>query len=501
MAEVFLNLGGGGGSVTSDDLTANASNVLSGKTYMGVDTDDEAGTGTMPNIAAIDNGPSLAMNNGNLYCRMNYGAHVTNASSGYPEVSYSLSTVRSAINYTDSSKVLTGTTIAGLTGTMANRGQYQYAGGFGSGSDYVAFNKIPEGYYGPSSDWAPEIRMNKDTFKTNVINYFGIASVTNFKVAQYSSQKLQFTWANPSSGMWSGIRIVGKQSGYPSSVTDGTVICDSAAQSYVSGTLTVGTWYFRAWNYVTVSGDKWYGGYSQASGVSKVVGDLTFTSSTSWTVPNGVSQIQYFLVGGGASGEAGTVDSDNDRDYAAHGGGGGYTSSGYMNVSSGQTVNIVVGAGGAAAASSRKGSESSLSISNGEKASATGGLANGNGGSGGGAPGASVQGYYKGGDGGSDGSDGEYIYNKAGGVGQHTSTRCPWDNVLYAGGGGGGAGEHTYNPGAGGSGGGGAGRTIGYGVNSVYPGESNTGGGGGGGYSSYWGADGGSGVVRIRYGY
>lgn len=37
----------GGGSVTSDETTAKAGDVLKGQTYLGADTDDEAGTGTL----------------------------------------------------------------------------------------------------------------------------------------------------------------------------------------------------------------------------------------------------------------------------------------------------------------------------------------------------------------------------------------------------------------------------------------------------------------------
>lgn len=49
-----------GGGVFSDEVTANKSHVLSGKTYLGVDTDDEIGTGTMPNRGVVT--PSLGVN-------------------------------------------------------------------------------------------------------------------------------------------------------------------------------------------------------------------------------------------------------------------------------------------------------------------------------------------------------------------------------------------------------------------------------------------------------
>ena len=52
MAECII-MGSGGGGVGSDEVTARAADVLSGKTYLGADTDDEAGVGTMPNRGAM----------------------------------------------------------------------------------------------------------------------------------------------------------------------------------------------------------------------------------------------------------------------------------------------------------------------------------------------------------------------------------------------------------------------------------------------------------------
>ena len=51
---------GGGSGVTSDELTAKASDVLKGKLYMGLDTDDEAGTGTIPTYAGRTITPGTA---------------------------------------------------------------------------------------------------------------------------------------------------------------------------------------------------------------------------------------------------------------------------------------------------------------------------------------------------------------------------------------------------------------------------------------------------------
>lgn len=51
--------GGGGGGVGSDELTATAAKVIGGYTYVGSDTNDEAGTGTALNDATISGAAQL----------------------------------------------------------------------------------------------------------------------------------------------------------------------------------------------------------------------------------------------------------------------------------------------------------------------------------------------------------------------------------------------------------------------------------------------------------
>lgn len=59
----ITNIGGGGG-ISSDEVSAAKENVLSGKTYVGTDTGDEIGTGTMANNGATGN---QSLNAGNSF--------------------------------------------------------------------------------------------------------------------------------------------------------------------------------------------------------------------------------------------------------------------------------------------------------------------------------------------------------------------------------------------------------------------------------------------------
>lgn len=52
MADIFVAVGGSGGA-SSDETTARAADVLSGKTYLGADTSDDVGAGAMPDNGAM----------------------------------------------------------------------------------------------------------------------------------------------------------------------------------------------------------------------------------------------------------------------------------------------------------------------------------------------------------------------------------------------------------------------------------------------------------------
>lgn len=149
-------------------------------------------------------------------------------------------------------------------------------------------------------------------------------------------------------------------------------------------------------------------------------------SGYTFTVPDGVSAIDYLVVGGGGSGGVG------DAGFSAGGGGaGGYLEANGVAVDGGSTLSITVGAGGAAGG--HNGSPSSL-VGLGETIEALGGGAGSS---------------YGGASGGSGGGSGKYTVDYAGGTGTQgqgnnggasTSTGAGWGVLTNYGGGGGGAG-------------------------------------------------------------
>jgi hypothetical protein len=259
---------------------------------------------------------------------------------------------------------------------------------------------------------------------------------------------------------------------------------------------------------------------------SSVVGAdtvVTFSSvgSRTWTAPANVTSLQYLIVGGGGGGSGGG------------GGAGGVLYNSSYSVTPGNSYAVVVGDGGS-------GSDASVSGGDGSNSSFNSIVANGGGGGGarqgggragassGGAgqdsstaPGASSQGFAGAtgpstasatgaGGGGGAGSVGirGFLYSEypgaqrtpGGNGGNGVQYSISGSAAYYGGGGGGGANNNssaTVEFGRGGSGGGGNGANNDR-VNGT-AGQANTGGGGGGGDWEASGANGGSGIVIVRY--
>ena len=505
MATAILMKGGGGGA-GSDELTASADKVLSGYTYVGSDTDDEAGSGSMANIGALDAAKSVATGSNNVYFRMSRGAHLTNSSSGYPEAYAPYSSVASAVGLT-SAKLLKGQTVLGVSGTATSDANATAAYIYSGKTAYVNGSKI-----------------------TGTMT---ISSVVSFSVAAYSATQFTCTWKWPSKGPYSGVIIRGKLGGYPSSVSDGQLYYKGTGSSSTLGSsssqIIAGaqegssgtTYYFRIWVYCTTSLGELYSGYGQTSATTKARGQQTFTSSGTFTVPANVTKIDIFCVGGGGAGTIGNWTSQNNL-RSGGGGAGGYTKTySGCQVSPGQKLAVTVGAGGIYDSSGPitqpSGGTSSVDTLS---ASGGGGSRNrypngvgsakygGTGGSGGGG-GWVFNGASNGGN--ADITSSNSTADKA--YGQGTTTRA-WGSssgTLYSGGGSAGNavndGSYT-NHGTGGSGGGGSAPSNVWGHEGVN-GSANTGGGGSGAgvfYDGRWyhgnvGGNGGSGIVLIRWGY
>lgn len=249
-----------------------------------------------------------------------------------------------------------------------------------------------------------------------------------------------------------------------------------------------------------------------------------FTSSGTFQVLAGTKTVEALIVaGGGGGGSTGGIQAGGG------GGAGGYQAT-TKAVNVGETYSVIIGSGGSLGTSGTSwdgtdGTSSSVfgitSIGGGggggqqDRSGRSGGSGGGRssgGGTGSGGSGTSGQGYAGGGVG-SQGSP--YVGGGGGGAGRKgyditDATDTPeggvglqWSNgVYYAGGGGCGERDVAYGPGYGGNGGGGNGGRRSPPGTAAISGTANTGGGGGGGCGDSSGANaanGGSGIVIIRY--
>ena len=307
--------------------------------------------------------------------------------------------------------------------------------------------------------------MTKEFLKKVTLDYFGIASITNFSLTMYAHRQVRLTWAKPSEGLWSGVHFVFKYGSMPTSETDGFMFYDSADVHYETSRLEEREMFVRAYNYVTVKDGRWYdeGAVSSHIRVTGISGSVTLSTGAGvWTVPDGVRRIRYILVGHGGS--AGIAYTNN---VGTGGGGGGYFTTGYLDVSPGQQISWIIPSE-QGAPTSFSGIVANSGTTGNDSYYSTRQVYGGNGGSGGGAGvigGKRIS--TRGGDGGLDGGDGgqsshydsrtqKYLvytnhgWQNEGGHGQHTSTRG-FNGVLYSGGGSGGGADNTPREGGGGA--------------------------------------------------
>ena len=95
----------------------------------------------------------------------------------------------------------------------------------------------------------------------------------SFSFASRNYATANFKWQNPAKGPFYGIVVRGKQGSYPTSATDGSAIYTgygtntAASGTSYSGYKSVGTgtWYFKAYSYYILDGNKVYDSGKQAS--------------------------------------------------------------------------------------------------------------------------------------------------------------------------------------------------------------------------------------------
>nr|WP_024835384.1 hypothetical protein [Clostridium sp. 12(A)] len=293
MAKCGVTNVAGGGGIGSDEVSVTKEYVLDGKTYVGADTDDEIGTGKMANNGTTANQSLNA--GGSFYIKKGYHAQ------DFTVIANSLASQTS------------GTAI-------------------------------------------PTHVLNGETYWTNgnkVTGTMNVQSILSFSCAPYSFSQIIFTWQNPSYGPFSGVIIVGKTGGYPANINDGTRFYKGfgnntnawgVSNAIVGGFSTSINYYFRAFSYATINGQEWLGSSSYTKNVYINLVTQVFTTSTTWTVPNGINQVEVFCVGGGGGGGDGSWDTNESA--TGSGGGGGYTTTQTINVTSGQQIPIIIGLGG-----------------------------------------------------------------------------------------------------------------------------------------------------------
>lgn len=364
--------------------------------------------------------------------------------------------------------------------------------------------------------------------KVRLTGTMTVQSILSFSCAPYSASQIIFTWQNPSMGPFSGVIIVGKTGGYPTSISDGTRYYQGfgnntgalGASSVIVGGFGVNvTYYFYAFSYSLINNQEWIGATTRAGNAIITQTIQTITASTIWTIPSNVNSVEIFCVGGGGGGAYGGGNVSNGA-YGGGGGGGGYTSYTTLTNITDRNLNIVIGGGGGPW---QNGGSTYVSNAGATIITAQGGMRGGDwtthreiggkggcGGGGGCYAEMSINYGANAGNGGTNGSNGGNAVDPqsgsvvaSGGTGQGTSTSAFGNGTSYSGGGGGGGSGQTDNSnrGFGGYYGGGNGASAFIGGSNGTP---NSGGGGGGDFP--WGGSedydpysGGSGICLIRY--
>lgn len=322
------------------------------------------------------------------------------------------------------------------------------------------------------------------TFDTMATNILAIESgglgeecepITDLAVGKIEGSAITLSWTLPDDAKVSGIVICYSEVSAPTEVSgdvglDTNTTLGTDITNYTINTKKSGTFYFSIFTYTYINNERVYSyGSSVTAELECPKGFQVINSSGTFTVPENVSEIDVFLVGGGSNGSSASV---SEKSSGSGGNGGKIFTQKGIKVTQGQEITLTIGAGGGG--STIFGEYSSYNGS----VKATGGT-----------------GVFmaRGG----DGTDGVYAFDDS-----------EINGIKYGASGGGGSYVCNGNYSRGGTGG----TTGAGGYSSNYRNGSaatdNTGSGGGGGtlfvsdsYSAYDGGSGGSGAIVVRWGY
>jgi large repetitive protein len=453
--------------------------------------------------------------------------------------------------FADGDITLSGGTISALTTTSSTVYSAVFTPNIntnaGTGSISVALSRFTD-TAGNNNTASNALSISYDTSRPSVTMSASPASVSSGSTSTItftvSESVTTFTSADVSARLGTLTNFSGSGTSYNATFTASPTAGGTAVITVASGSITDSntnantsafTFEITVTNTATSSGGRtsYVGnGSNGTNGVRYIVERFTSASTTTWTVPRGISSIDYLVVGGGAGGgsrHAGGGGAGGLRSSVASTGGGASPESA-MTVTPGGSLTVTVGAGGASWANGSDSVLGSVTSKGGGTQTTTGGSGGGSNWNGAAGTGTANQGFsggrgggndgdpnwlYAGGGGGGAGAAGSNVgysggtaFGGAGGAGVTNSISGV--AVCFAGGGGGGYSNNATNGGAdnftiqgGKCGSTMVGGTSPRGANAT-AGATNTGsGGGGGGFDggagNYSGGAGGSGIVVVRY--
>jgi len=179
----ITNISGGGG-IGSDELSVTADKVVEGNTYVGSDTNDEIGTGTLVDRASTTGAISVARggaDNNYIFTRIPKGAYRTATGTGYPEVTALQSDVATAGGLT-ADKLMVGKNAFGMNGTATSNANAVTSNILSGRTAYVngslLTGTMPN--YGSTPTAIDAIRINNNRFEVAVASgYHGYSWANN----------------------------------------------------------------------------------------------------------------------------------------------------------------------------------------------------------------------------------------------------------------------------------------------------------------------------------